>query len=234
MHKSSRPKTFDSESEPEPRSQGSKKKPKRGTRKLRIIGGSMRGRTVVYHGAEFTRPMKDSVRESLFNILGPRVKGANVIDLFAGTGAVAFEAISRGAAKAVAIERHRLAARFLLSTAKTLEVDQKFQMLIGDSFRLGPKLLGPVDIDQPHAETPWIVFWCPPYQMWESETESLHQLIRLGAKNCPPQSILVAETDKHQSTEVLPEGRWDHRTYGGTRLSFLEPELVCGMGDFTP
>ena len=65
----------------------------------------MRGRTVVYHGAEFTRPMKDSVRESLFNIIGPRIKGSAVVDLFAGTGAVAFESLSRGASSASAIEK---------------------------------------------------------------------------------------------------------------------------------
>ena len=66
---------------------------------LRIIGGDMRGRTVHYHGAAFTRPMKDSVRESLFNIVGIATKGAICFDLFAGTGALAFEALSRGASK---------------------------------------------------------------------------------------------------------------------------------------
>ncbi|MEM6474033.1 MAG: RsmD family RNA methyltransferase [Planctomycetota bacterium] len=205
---------------------------KRRAQKLRIIGGSMRGRTVIYHGAEFTRPMKDSVRESLFNIIGPRIKGSLAVDLFAGTGAVAFESISRGASRAIAIERNRHAAKFLASTAETLGIADRFSLLTGDAFRLGAGVLGPMNTDQAEAETPRIIFFCPPYAMWESENESLRRLFQSARTNSPPGSLLVAETDKHQDEELLPKGTWDHRTYGGTRLSFLEPELVCGMRGF--
>lgn len=187
---------------------------------------------MIYHGAAFTRPMKDSVRESLFNILGPRIKGTIAIDLFAGTGAVAFEALSRGATRALVVERNRNAAKFLVSTAETLGVGSKFELMTGDAFRLGTGLLGPLDTSRASSEVPRVVFLCPPYAMWESETEALHRLISLARTNCPPGSMIVAETDKRQETALLPAGDWDHRTYGGTRLSFLEPELVCGMGDF--
>lgn len=206
-----------------------KKLQKRRPQKLRIIGGSMRGRTVVYHGAEFTRPMKDSVRESLFNIIGPRIKGSAVVDLFAGTGAVAFESLSRGAASAVAIEKNRRAFDFLNSTAETLDVAKKIKILFGDAFRIGGGLLGPASPDAPLDDTPRVVFFCPPYAMWDSMAEQLHGLIRMALDHSPPGSVIVAETDKHYDESKLPPGQWDHRVYGGTRLSFIEPPMQCGL-----
>ncbi|MDV6032312.1 MAG: SAM-dependent methyltransferase [Phycisphaera sp. RhM] len=206
-----------------------KKPQKRRPQKLRIIGGSMRGRTVVYHGAEFTRPMKDSVRESLFNIIGPRIKGSKSYDLFAGTGAVAFESLSRGASSAIAIEKNRRAHAFLESTAETLGVASKITILYGDAFRLGSSLLGPADPDAPLDDTPRIIYLCPPYAMWETAAESLQGLIRLATNHSPPGSLIVAETDKHYDESKLPPGQWDHRLYGGTRLSLLEPPMICGM-----
>lgn len=189
----------------------------------------MRGRTVVYHGAEFTRPMKDSVRESLFNILGPAIKGANCIDLFAGTGAVSFEALSRGASKAVAVERNRRALGFIKSTAETLDVTDRLQVLGGDAFRIGADLLGPPPEDAPLDDTAKIIFLCPPYAMWEDAADALKTLIRLSLNHSPPGSIVVAETDKHYDPEKLPPGDWDHRIYGGTRLSFIQPQMICGL-----
>src|SRR5205823_2176218 len=73
---------------------------------LRIIGGRMRGRKLVYGGDQRTRPMKDRTREAVFNLLGPGVTGTHAIDLFAGTGALGLEAISRGAESATLIEQH--------------------------------------------------------------------------------------------------------------------------------
>ncbi len=189
----------------------------------------MRGRTVVYHGDDFTRPMKDSVRESLFNIIGPRIKGTEVIDLFAGTGAVAFESLSRGAIQAVAVERNRKALSILKSTAETLQVTPVVRLLFGDSFRLGPELLGPRDPESSLEDAPRIVFFCPPYAMWESEAEGLAKLVRQAMQDSPPGSLIVAETDKHFDPAGLPEADWDHRLYGGTRLSFVEPPMVCGL-----
>lgn len=206
-----------------------KKKQKSRPQKLRIIGGSMRGRTVVYHGADFTRPMKDSVRENLFNLIGPRIKGCNVIDLFAGTGAVAFESLSRGASSAVAIEKNRRAVSFLKSTAETLDVTRKLRILHGDAFRFAAGLLGPRDADAPLDDTPRIVFFCPPYAMWETAADQLEPLLRLAIAHSPPGSLVVAETDKHYDETKLPPGNWDHRLYGGTRLSLLEPPMQCGL-----
>ena len=72
---------------------------------MRIVGGKYRGRQIRYDGDARTRPMKDRVREAVFNLVGPAVKGTIVWDLFGGTGAMALEALSRGADRATIVER---------------------------------------------------------------------------------------------------------------------------------
>src|SRR4029077_10034324 len=94
---------------------------------LRIIGGRFRGRKLAYSGDVRTRPMKDRVREALFNLLGRAVAGKTVIDLFAGTGALALEALSRGASRAVVIEMHRPTARLIVQNAASLAIPANYE-----------------------------------------------------------------------------------------------------------
>src|SRR5208282_4422218 len=96
---------------------------------VRIIGGKFRGRKLEYSGDLRTRPMKDRVRESLFNLLSTAVKGKVAIDLFAGTGALALEALSRGASRAVLIERHRPTAETIRRNATTLGVHDFIEVI---------------------------------------------------------------------------------------------------------
>lgn len=83
------------------------------SRVLRIIGGIWRGRRLRFPPQEEIRPTPDRVRETLFNWLGPRVVGARCLDLFAGSGALGLEALSRGAAKVIFVERDGVAVREL-------------------------------------------------------------------------------------------------------------------------
>ena len=108
--------------------------------KLRVIGGDMRGRTFAYHGESFTRPMKDKIRESLFNILGQSVRGARVADLFAGTGALAIEALSRKAEFAVAIEPNARASHQIRKSLQGLGLERRTEVITGDAFRVAPRL----------------------------------------------------------------------------------------------
>src|SRR4051794_19278769 len=101
---------------------------------LRIIGGSLRGRKVEYTGEVRTRPMKDRVREAVFNLLGHGVVDAHVIDLFAGTGAMAMEAISRGAAAATCIERHYPTSKLIENCARELGIGDRLTVVFGDAF----------------------------------------------------------------------------------------------------
>jgi 16S rRNA (guanine966-N2)-methyltransferase len=82
-------------------------------RQLRIIGGSWRGRRLRFPDVEDVRPTPDRVRETLFNWLGTRVQGARCLDLFAGSGALGLEALSRGAVEVVFVERNTVVARAL-------------------------------------------------------------------------------------------------------------------------
>ena len=83
------------------------------SRELRIIGGTWRGRRLRFPPQEEIRPTPDRVRETLFNWLGPRVVGARCLDLFAGSGALGLEALSRGAAEVTFVERDGVAVREL-------------------------------------------------------------------------------------------------------------------------
>ncbi|WP_146391208.1 RsmD family RNA methyltransferase [Allorhodopirellula solitaria] len=195
--------------------------------KLRIIGGDMGGRTVTYHGEEFTRPMRDSVRENLFNILGRGIRGTTAFDLFAGTGVLAFEAISRGAVRAVAVEPVRKAAEQIRKTVDHLDLESKFTLVQGDAFAVANRLLQCSGED----DTPWVVFLSPPYRFWTDPEmfPKLSAIIRRVQSHAPPGSILVAETDHTFDTDRLPPGDWDVRVYGITRLAFIEPGNHCGL-----
>jgi 16S rRNA (guanine966-N2)-methyltransferase len=100
---------------------------------MRVIGGADRGRRLRAPRGLRTRPTADRVREALFDILGPGVAGMRVLDLFAGTGAVGIEALSRGAARAVFVERNRDALRALRSNLAALRLSrEQARVIAGD------------------------------------------------------------------------------------------------------
>ena len=138
---------------------------------LRIIGGKHRGRSLDYSGEHRTRPMKDRVRESLFNLLGTRCTGKHVIDLFAGTGALALEAISRGAKSAIMLERHYPTCQLIEQNVKQLGLEEQAKVSFGNSFLWARKPVVPSDI-------PWVVFCSPPYEFYESRREETIELLQ--------------------------------------------------------
>ena len=85
----------------------------RGVQEVRIVGGSLRGRKLGFPDVPGLRPTPDRVRETLFNWLAPHIDGMRVLDVFAGSGALGIEAISRGAARAVLVESSQAAAKQL-------------------------------------------------------------------------------------------------------------------------
>src|SRR6201984_2147335 len=89
---------------------------------MRIIAGKFRSRQLKSLKGLALRPTSDMLRETLFNILGPRVAGSRFLDLFAGTGAVGIEAISRGATSAVFVENHPAAVRLIRENLASLEI----------------------------------------------------------------------------------------------------------------
>ena len=91
--------------------------------RVRIIGGCWRSRKIEFLNRPALRPTPDRVRETVFNWLAPSLPGASCLDLFAGSGVLAFEALSRGAARAVLVERDTTICRQLQSQAKLLQAD---------------------------------------------------------------------------------------------------------------
>lgn len=174
---------------------------------LRIIGGDLRGRKLLYSGDLRTRPMKDRLREAIFNLLGPSIRGKHAIDLFAGTGALAFESLSRGAKHATLIEQHRPTANIIRQNAKTLGVEDRVQIVPGNSFiwfRRRPEL----------GQQPWAVFCSPPYAFYVERVQEMLELIAGLIESAPAESVFILESDARFELGRLPEAsRWDVRTY---------------------
>ena len=103
---------------------------------IRIIGGNFRGRKIKVPGGTQVRPTSDRVREAIFSMIEKRVPGARVLDLFAGTGSLGIEALSRGADYCVFVEKSRRIASVLLDNLAVLGVESGFfAVVISDAFR---------------------------------------------------------------------------------------------------
>jgi 16S rRNA (guanine966-N2)-methyltransferase len=163
---------------------------------LRIIGGAHRGRPLAYSGDIRTRPMKDRVREAVFNLVGPAIVGKVALDLFAGTGALALEAISRGAVTALLVERHHPTARLIAKNAESLGVVDQVQVFASDTFFW-------VQHDWRPGTDPLVIFCSPPYDLYVSEESRMRSLLDDLASRSPPGSLLVVESDERLDQEVL-------------------------------
>lgn len=158
--------------------------------------------------------MKDRVRESLFNLLTTEVIGMHAIDLFAGTGALAFEALSRGALSATLIERHIPTAKLIRDNAEKLDVRDVVQIVSMDAFAWVKRLqLGALD-PAPPTVTPWLIFLSPPWSFFRERGSDLMAAIRTFLGCGPPGSILAVEADTEFDPANLPNAeQWDVRPY---------------------
>ncbi len=164
------------------------------------------------------RPMKDRTREAIFNLLGPSVKGMWAVDLFAGTGAMALEALSRGAAGAVLIERHLPTARLIAENIRAVGADAECTVITADAFRWAAE-------PSPISDRPWVVFCCPPYDFFVDRQQDILHLIETMYQRAPLRSALVVESDDRFDHASLPgtEG-WDTRRYLPAHVGILWKE----------
>jgi 16S rRNA (guanine(966)-N(2))-methyltransferase RsmD len=186
---------------------------------LRIIGGAHRGRKLEYSGDPRTRPMKDRVREAVFNLLGPDVAGKFVVDLFAGTGALGLEALSRGASRALFLEQHFPSAEVIRRNAATLGLAEAAEVLAADTFirfRRGVKL-------GPEAEAmPWVVFCSPPFEFYVSRRDEMLELIGKLFGAAPAGSLFAVESDaRFDFGALLEAAEWDVRDYPPARVGIF-------------
>jgi 16S rRNA (guanine(966)-N(2))-methyltransferase RsmD len=183
---------------------------------LRVIGGLLRGRRLAYSGDIRTRPMKDRVRESVFNLLGPQVKGTHAVDLFAGTGALGLEAISRGAARATLIERHLPTLRLIEQNVADLGVGAQVEVIFGDAFIWSQGF-------EPTDSPPLLIFCSPPYDFFVDRRDEMLELMNRWVTVCPPGSSIVVEADERFDFAQLPQpSAWRLRAY---------PPAIIGIFD---
>lgn len=182
---------------------------------MRIVAGSARGRRLVAPAGAETRPTSDRIRESIFNILGQRFDGGAVLDLFAGSGAMGLEAISRGAERAVLVERGREAAAICEQNARTLGFGDRVEILRADAagaLRTLARREGRFDL----------VFLDPPYAEGPGPTLALLAACDLLA----PGVRVVAEHSRRRAPDdsYATLVRTDLRTFGEPAVSFYERE----------
>ena len=182
---------------------------------LRIIGGQFRGSKLRYSGRFETRPMKERIREAIFNLVGPSVQGTHAIDLFAGTGALGLEAISRGAQSATLIERHVPTGKVIRGNAAHLGIEDRTDVVAANTFiwiRQQPEL----------PALPWCVFCSPPYSFYQEHRDELLTLIERLLAQAPAESMFVVEADQHFDFALLPRAeQWTVRAYAPAVVGIL-------------
>ena len=182
---------------------------------MRIISGLYRGRVLRSPPDNKTRPTSDRLRETLFNILAPKItEETRFLDLCAGTGAIGIEALSRGAEFATFVDKSRRACALIeenLDLLKIPEKQTKIHCATAENF-----------VSRPHEKGWDIIFYDPPYQ--ENYAIILHQIGENESSILNQTGVFIAE---HHSKNLLPDEkgelrRWRLLKQGETCLSFYE------------
>lgn len=176
---------------------------------MRVIAGSARSIPLVAPRDRATRPITDRVKETLFGILGDRVIEASVLDLYAGSGAIGIEALSRGAARATFVERSRdglAAIRSNLERTRLAALASVHGEDVGRFLERGTE--GRFDL----------VVLDPPY----AEHAILAPLERLGPHLAPDATVVVKHFWRTPIPDVAGLERWRERRFGETALTFLD------------
>lgn len=181
---------------------------------MRIISGEARGRTLYAPAGDQTRPTSDKIRGSLFNILNGCIEDAEVLDLFGGTGALALEALSRGAAHAVISDCARSAVDVIRRNAESVLKDALSEraLILKADYRSAISSVAGRRFD--------LVFLDPPYRMLDAYGDAIARLDRAGA--LAEDAIIVAERRRDARIE-LPDAFeiYDARSYGETAVDFV-------------
>ena len=181
---------------------------------MRIVGGEARGRPLRAVPGRSTRPTADRVRQSLFDLLGQRMDGLAVLDLYAGTGALALEAVSRGARRAVLVENDPRACAAIAHNIESLRYGERCRLVRGDL---------PAALRELRGDRFDLVFSDPPYAVRGAQAilEALGENALLS-----PAARVVLEMDRREPAPAPPPGLRviDERRYGDTRALVVSAE----------
>jgi len=164
-----------------------------------LIAGKWRGRRLLVLEREGLRPTKDAIRETLFNWLMPYLHGAHCLDLYAGSGALGFEAASRGAASVTLVEKDRGASQVLSKNASALEAENITVLNTTAEQQVCSGLKRAVDI----------VFFDPPFDLGQTAIGVLADL--LSSSMMSDDAVIYIEQDRKNGLPILPEGWEYHR-----------------------
>jgi 16S rRNA (guanine966-N2)-methyltransferase len=175
---------------------------------VRVIAGEFGGRRLQAPPGEETRPTSDRVREALFSVLGDRVAGARVLDLFAGSGALGIEALSRGAAAATFVDASPAAIRAVRANLAALGIEADVQRA---------DALAALRAARRAARQYDLVFLDPPYRLAERLAPSLSDAVE-GL--LAPGGSVVSESDRRAPLALASLPTRDERRYGDTLIRF--------------
>lgn len=179
---------------------------------MRVISGRAKGRKLKQVPGDTTRPIMDRVKENLFNILGPSVIGTHWLDLFAGTGAVGIEAISRGAAEVVFTDVAWQAIRTIKHNVHHTGFTAESKIIKIDAFRY---------LRQPPARPFDVIYVAPPQYkgLWAG---ALQEIDARPAALLRPEGIVIVQIDPREDgpLSLTHLFRYDRRRYGNTQLDF--------------
>ncbi len=183
---------------------------------MRIIAGEFRNRKLLPPEGNLTRPITDRVKQSVFDIVTPRLENAVIYDLFAGTGSLGLESLSRGAAAATFFESDRSARALLQKNITALAVEDRAKIVPGDLlqwFATEPEPDRRVDM----------VFLDPPYRFLAERADELIALAgKIVARHLSPHGWVVFRHDIRDRLELPPLHVFDVRDYGSMRVEFLD------------
>jgi 16S rRNA (guanine966-N2)-methyltransferase len=185
---------------------------------MRVIAGVAKGRRLQSVPGDVTRPITDRVKEALFSILGDFVVSARVLDLFAGTGAVGIEALSRGAARAVFIDNSSAALRTVRANLEHTRLADRADVLRADAFKF---LTGPI------VSSFDLIYVAPPQYrgLWANVLQALDAHPAWLSTNPEADSgVVVAQIHPREYQDLPLENlvEYDQRKYGSTLLCFYE------------
>ncbi|MCI0640653.1 MAG: RsmD family RNA methyltransferase [Gemmataceae bacterium] len=210
---------------------------------LRIVAGSLRGRKLICHHNPDLRPTPQMVREAFFSILGNAVPGRVFVDVFAGTGIVGLEALSRGAAQTIFVERDLRLAGDIDKRLREFGLAKQAKLYRTDAYRWATSWLpspfgrgvvgeGTGQLPSPFGRgvggegtqpEPVNVFFSPPFADLEHRTDDLLQMIRTLQEKVAPDSVLVVQAERDCPLEkVLSD--WETRKYGRNLLMIWQKE----------
>ena len=182
---------------------------------MRVIASEFRGRRLLPPEGDVTRPITDRVKQSLFDILTPRIEGAAVLDLFAGTGNMGLECLSRGAERAHFFDADRSAVARLNKNIAALGIGRDRAIVYaGDLFRWFKSRAEPLGAN--------LIFLDPPYRFLRERPDALRELgDRLAHDHLAADGLLIFRHDAGDALELPSLREVDRRTYGGMALRFL-------------